>query len=232
VRQLYPFALDPVDPDSVYGDVPVAEGRPSVRLNMISSVDGATSVAGLSGGLGGAADRRLFSALRAAADAVLVAAGTVRAENYGPGTLPIAVVSRSCSLDWRSPFFTAATFRPVVVTVSAAPAVNRAQAEEVADVVLAGGSDVDLRMALGALAERGARSVLAEGGPSLNSQLAAAGLLDELCLTVSPVLVGGDAKRVLSGAGLAGPALLQLCSVCEEDGFVFLRFRPAGAGAG
>ena len=74
--------------------------------------------------------------------------------------------------------------------------------------------------------------MLAEGGPSLNSQLAAAGLLDELCLTVSPVLVGGDAKRVLSGAGLAGPALLQLCSVCEEDGFVFLRFRPAGAGAG
>jgi riboflavin biosynthesis pyrimidine reductase len=232
MRQLFPFPLDPVDPVSVYGDVPVSEGRPSVRLNMISSVDGATSVAGLSGGLGGAADRRLFSVLRASADAVLVAAGTVRAENYGPGTLPIAVVSRSCSLDWRSPFFTAATFRPVVVTVSEAPALNRAQAEEVADVVLAGATDVDLRTALGALAERGARSVLAEGGPSLNSQLAAAGLLDELCLTVSPVLVGGDAKRVLSGAGLAGPALLQLCSVCEEDGFVFLRFRPAGAGAG
>jgi riboflavin biosynthesis pyrimidine reductase len=229
VRQLFPLPLDPVDPVSVYGDVPVVEGRPSVRLNMIASVDGATSVAGLSGGLGGAADRRLFSVLRAAADAVLVAAGTLRAENYGPGTLPIAVVSRSCSLDWRSPFFTAATIRPVVVTVSDAPAVNRAQAEEVADVVLAGTTDVDLRMALGALGERGARSVLAEGGPSLNSQLAAAGLLDELCLTVSPVLVGGDAKRILSGAGPACPATLRLCSVCEDEGFVFLRLRPTAA---
>ena len=73
----------------------------------------------------------------------------------------------------------------------------------------------------------GARALLAEGGPSLDSQLAAAGLLDELCLTVSPVLVGGDAKRILTGVGPAGPGLLQLCSVCEEDGFVFLRFRPA-----
>jgi riboflavin biosynthesis pyrimidine reductase len=230
VRQLLPFPVEPIDPISVYGDPPVADGRPSVRLNMIASADGATAAAGLSGGLGGAADRRLFSVLRSAADVVLVAGGTVRAENYGPGTVPIAVVSRSCSLDWRSPFFTAASFRPVVVTVTNAPAVKRAQAEEVADVVLAGIDDVDLRVALGALAERGARSVLAEGGPSINGQLAAAGILDELCLTVSPLLVGGDAKRILSGPGPTVPTPLKLCSLCEDDGFLFLRFRPTTAG--
>jgi riboflavin biosynthesis pyrimidine reductase len=230
VRQLLPLPLDPVDPVSVYGDPPVADGRPSVRLNMIASVDGATAVAGVSGGLGGPADRRLFSVLRSLADAVLVAAGTVRAENYGPATLPIAIVSRSCQLDWGSPLFTEARFRPVVVTVADAPAANRARAGEVADVVLAGTDDVDLRVALAALAERGARSVLAEGGPSLNGQLAAAGLLDELCLTVSPVLVGGDAKRILHGAGAAVSPSLELCSVCEDNGFVFLRLRPTAAG--
>jgi riboflavin biosynthesis pyrimidine reductase len=229
VRQLFPFPLDPVDPVSVYGDAPVAPGRPSVRLNMIASVDGASAVAGLSGALGGTADRRVFSVLRSVADAVLVAAGTVRAEHYGPGELPIAVVTRSCRLDWRSPFFTAARFRPIVITVATAPAVDRAQAEEVADVVIAGSDEVDLRVALGILAERGTRSVLAEGGPSLNGQLAAAGLLDELCLTLSPVVVGGDTKRILTGAGPAVPAPLQLCSVCEDEGFVFLRLRRAAS---
>jgi riboflavin biosynthesis pyrimidine reductase len=136
-------------------------------------------------------------------------------------------VSRSCQLDWRSPFFTQATLRPVVITVSNAPAANRGQAEEVADVVLAGTDRVDLHLALQTLAQRGTRSVLAEGGPTLNGQLAAAGLLDELCLTVSPLLVGGDARRILSGVGPAVPAKLEMCSLCEEDGFLFLRFRPA-----
>jgi riboflavin biosynthesis pyrimidine reductase len=194
---------------------------------MVASIDGATAVAGLSGGLGGPADRRLFSALRSLADAVLVAAGTLRAENYGPGTLPIAVVSRSCQLEWRSPFFTQATLRPVVITVTNAPAANRAQAAEVADVVLAGTDRVDLRLALQALAQRGVRSVLAEGGPTLNGQLAAAGLLDEVCLTMSPLIVGGDARRILSGVGPAIPSKLEMCSLCEQDGFLFLRFRPA-----
>ena len=231
MRQLFPFPLDPVDPLSVYGDPPVAKGRPAVRLNMIASADGATSVAGVSGGLGGPADRQVFSALRSAADTVLVAAGTVRAENYGPGTVPIAVVSRSCRLEWGSRFFTEASFRPVVVTVANASAANRARAEEVADVVVAGTDDVDLRVALEALADRGARSVLAEGGPSLNGQLASAALLDELCLTISPILVGGDAKRILSGAGPAIPTRLGLCSVCEDEGFLFLRLRPARSGS-
>jgi riboflavin biosynthesis pyrimidine reductase len=227
VRQLSPLPVDSVDPLSVYARLPAIEGRPSVRLNMIASIDGATAVSGVSGNLGGAADRQLFSVLRSRADAVLVAAGTVRAEQYGPGRLPIAVVSRSCRLDWRSPFFTEATCRPVVITVAAAPAANRAAAERVADVVIAGTDVVDLPVAIQALGQRGVRSVLAEGGPSLNAQLAAAGLLDELCLTLSPMLVGGDAKRILSGTGPTVPCRMALCSLCEQDGFLFFRFRRA-----
>jgi riboflavin biosynthesis pyrimidine reductase len=227
VRQLFPFPVDSVDPLSVYGPLPVADGRPSVRLNMIASIDGATSVSGVSGRLGGGADRQLFSVLRSLADAVLVAAGTVRAEQYGPGRLPIAVVSRSCQLDWRSAFFTEATCRPVVITVADAPAANRAAAETVADVVIAGTDNVDLAVAIQALGQRGVGSLLAEGGPSLNAQLAAAGLLDELCLTLSPTLVGGDAKRILSGTGPTLPRRMALCSLCEQDEFLFLRLRPA-----
>jgi riboflavin biosynthesis pyrimidine reductase len=225
VRQLLPTYLDPVDPMAVYADLPVAGGRPGVRLNMIASVDGATAVDGVAGGLANKADKDLFQLLRSLADVVLVAAGTVRAEGYGPSKVPIAVVTRSCNLDWESRLFTAQDARPVVVTVATAPAEARARAAEVADVVVAGERDVDLARALDALGARGWRAVLCEGGPTLNGQLAAAGLLDELCLTLSPRLVGGRAKRLLDGRLLPGPPALTLASACEEDGFLFLRYR-------
>jgi riboflavin biosynthesis pyrimidine reductase len=134
-------------------------------------------------------------------------------------------VTRSCRLDWDSPFFTAPIARPIVVTVAAAPAEGRARAAGLADVVVAGEYDVDLAGAIGALGSRGFRAVLSEGGPTLNAQLAAAGVLDELCLTLSPLLVGGDAKRLLDGPLLPVPQPLALASACEEDGFLFLRFR-------
>jgi riboflavin biosynthesis pyrimidine reductase len=116
--------------------------------------------------------------------------------------------------------------RPIVVTVAGAPPDALAHAARVAEVVVAGDRDVDLAVALDALGGRGHRAVLAEGGPILNAQLAAAGLLDELCLSLSPRLVGGDAKRILDGPPLPGPAPLRLCSVCEQDRFLFLRYRP------
>jgi riboflavin biosynthesis pyrimidine reductase len=242
MRQLFPTTVDPVDPNDVYRDIPRANARPGVRLNMIASVDGATSVDGLSGALGGPADHDVFFAMRSVADVVLVAAGTVRAEGYGPAELPaetqdarcrrgqmqvpaIAVVSRRVDLDWRSSFFTAATVRPIVVTVEAAPDAQLSHAAEVADIVIAGEHDVDLGRALNAIAERGARSVLAEGGPSLNAQLAGAGLLDELCLTLSPSVVGGAAKRIVTGAALDPRSPLYLRSVCEDGGYLFLRYR-------
>ena len=226
MRQLLPFPCDPVDPAALYGDLPSAGTRPTVRLNMIASIDGATAVSGLSGGLGGPADQALFTVLRSQADVVLVAAGTVRAEHYGPAAVPVAVISRSGRLDWNSPFFTAAITPPIVVTVAEVPALEREKAADLADVIIAGERDVDLAAALGALAERGYARVLAEGGPSLNGQLAAAGLLDELCLTVSPLLAGGEAKRILAGPALASGLGWRLRSLCEQDGFLFLRYRP------
>jgi len=135
--------------------------------------------------------------LRSLTDVVLVAAGTVRAEGYGPSRVPVAVVTRSCRLDWEAPFFTSPIAHPIVVTVAEAPPAALSRAAEVA-----------------------------EGGPSLNAQLAAAGLLDELCLSLSPRLVGGPAKRILDGLPVPGPAPLRLGSVCEQDGFLFLRYRP------
>jgi riboflavin biosynthesis pyrimidine reductase len=242
MRQLHPVARDDVDPVAVYGEVPATGDRPWVRLNMIASVDGATAVQGLSGGLGGPADHRLFAVLRSLADVILVAAGTMRAEGYGPVRLPapvvearvargqtavpaIAVVTRACRLDWESPFFAEASARPVVVTSEAAEPADRRRAEEVADVVLVGAEAVDLRLAVRVLADRGARSVLAEGGPTLNGALASAGLLDEVCVTVSPVLVGADAKRILAMADLPAPTRVSIQSVCEDDGYLFLRYR-------
>ena len=99
MRQLFPETIEAIEPLAVYRDLPVVGGRPAVRLNMISSVDGATAVEGRSGGLGGPADRKVFAALRSLADVILVAAGTVRTENYGPANVPIAVVSGSLRLD-------------------------------------------------------------------------------------------------------------------------------------
>jgi len=243
VRQLFPKIVEPVDPAAVYADLPEVKGRPSVRLNMIVSVDGGTAWNGVSGALGGAADKALFGVMRSFPDVILVASGTMRAENYGPAILPdevederrargqaavpsIAVVSASCEFDWTSPFFTAATARPIVVTVESASADNRAQAERAADVVIAGERAVDLARALGALSERGAHHVLAEGGPTLNGELARAGLLDELCVTLSPTLASGDAKRLISGSPLEMLERLHVRSICEQDDYLFLRYRP------
>ncbi|GAA4895438.1 dihydrofolate reductase family protein [Actinomycetospora straminea] len=227
MRQLLPHPVDPIDPVDVYAGLPAADGRPALRLNMIASVDGAITVGGVSGPLGGAGDHRVFTALRSFADAILVAAGTVRAEGYGPASVPLVIVTRSCQLDLDAPLFTETPVRPVVVTVATAPSERRERAAEVADVLVAGERDVDLPAALCALGRRGHASVLAEGGPTLNAQLARADLIDELCLTVSPVLAGGDAGRILAGPPLPSTHRFAPVSVCEDDGFLFLRLRPA-----
>jgi riboflavin biosynthesis pyrimidine reductase len=246
MRSLFPVADDDVDPATVYADLPRCDDRPAVRLNMIVSVDGGTSWNGVSGALGGPADKALFGILRSLADVVLVASATMRDEQYGPAELPsdvqdarrargqtpvpaIAVVSRACRFDWSSPFFTAATERPIVLTVASAPEEARARAAEVAEVIVAGETDVDLEVAVRRLGARGATNVLAEGGPTLNGQLARAGLLDELCVTLSPLLASGDGKRLIAGSTLDALQPLALRSICEIDDYLFLRYRPRGS---
>jgi riboflavin biosynthesis pyrimidine reductase len=242
MRRLLPTAEDNVDLFEAY--TPSANftraGLPWVRVNMVSSLDGAISVHGRSGALGGPPDRRVFMVLRSLADVIVVGAGTMRAEGYGPARLdddlragrqargqppepPIAVITRSCHFDWQSPFFTEATARPIVFTVNDAVESPGSRGAEVAEIVTVGETEVDLRRALTALGERGMRHALVEGGPGLNAQLAHAGLLDELCLTLSPRVVAGDGPRVLAGPELPQPLEPRVIQLLEDDGFLFLR---------
>jgi riboflavin biosynthesis pyrimidine reductase len=193
-----------------------------VRANMVSSLDGAVrDDGGVSGGLSSPADKKVFGALRGQCDVVLVGAGTVRKEGYGPArpsaerrqarrdrgqsrVPPIAVVSRSLDLDLGSPFFTEAKARPIVVTVEAAPVADRIRVGDIADVVVAGEDDVDISAAIAELGRRGLTRVLCEGGPHLLTDLAASGSLDELCLTMKLSVVGGDSGRLVSGPAIHG----------------------------
>jgi riboflavin biosynthesis pyrimidine reductase len=182
-------------------------------VNMITSVDGASVLDGVSGGLGGPGDRAVFSVIRALADVILVGAGTVRAEGYGPPKKAgqrIAVVSRSGDLDWSSKLFTSGA--GVAVLPEDGPTVPGRN-------LRAGRGDVDLAAALALL---DGDVVLAEGGPTLNGQLLAAGLVDELCVTVSPRLLGGSAKRIFVGP--SAPTGLSLVRLLEDEGFLFCRY--------
>ena len=241
MRALLPRAADDVDLVTAYALPPtLPERRPFVRCNMISSLDGAVTIAGRSGMLGGPGDRRVFAVLRSLADVVLVGAATARAESYGPVRLdadlvgrrraegrpdvpPIAVVTRSCNFDWSAPFFTEATERPLVVTTEDAEPGGLARAAEVAQVVVSGRRQVDLGLALARLHESGHRTVLVEGGPGINAQLVRGGLVDELCLTLAPRLVAGRGPRILSGDELDRPLDLEVLHLLEEDDFLFYR---------
>ena len=213
---------------------------PTVRVNFVSSVDGASTVDGKSAGLGGPGDKQIFDVLRMVCDALVVAAGTVRAENYdalrldaprrawrrdhGLAEFPLmVVVSRSLDLNLDQEVFSDAPIRPVVVTHARADAERRAAVAEVADVIAVGDGEVDLAAALRELRGRGASQVLCEGGPHLLGALLAADLVDEFCLTVSPLLAGGDAGRI--AVGPPGPArAMSLRHVLTEDGALFLRY--------
>lgn len=220
--------------------------RQLVRANMVASLDGAATLDGVTEGLSGRSDRRLLGLLRGLADVVLVGAGTVRREGYGPvrpgaerqarrlaaglaPVPPIAVVSGSLALDPGSRFFVEAVARPIVITHAGAPPDRRAVLEQIADVVIAGEHAADPSRILAALADRGYTRVLCEGGPHLLHEIVAAGRLDELCLTVAPWLVGGEPLRILAGPPLRGRDEWQPVHVLEEGGSLFLRYsrRPA-----
>lgn len=202
---------------------PVGE-RPRVVACMIGSIDGRAAVSGRSVGLGHPEDRAVLRGLRSGADAVVVGAATVRAERYArlydtPARPPIAIVTRSGDVPWEVGLFAESDSRvivysdaPVVVPDAAAAAVEpRAPAAPAA--VLR-----DLRAA------EGCELVLCEGGPRLLRALAADGLLDDLVLTVAPLLVAGDAPHALAGAELEPPARLALQAAWRADGHVFLHY--------
>lgn len=196
--------------------------------NMVASIDGSAALEGRTAGLSGPGDRAVFRLLRSLADVVLVGAGTVRAEGYGPvrraDPCPVAVVSRSLDLDWNAPLFTEAVARTLVLTCEAADAERRQRAVAASELIVAGASQVDLAVALSELGRRRHRLVLCEGGPLLLSELVAADLLDELCFTLSPLLVGGTGLRLLTGPAPHHPRSLRLASALEDEDSLLLRY--------
>ncbi|WP_242906691.1 pyrimidine reductase family protein [Actinomadura terrae] len=235
VRTLSPLP-GPADFAEYYA--PPEQGR-HLRANMVASLDGAAQLAGLAGGLGNPADRFLFSLLRGFADVVIVGAGTVRAEGYGPvppdesweglreglpPVPPLAIVTRTLDLDFDAPVFTEAVAPTIVLAPGGAPPERLRAAREHAEVITAGEATLDFAAAVAELEARGHRRMLCEGGPSVLSGFVAAGLLDELCLTLSPLLLAGAAKRILNGPPLPDPDELELAHALQDDGFLFLRY--------
>jgi riboflavin biosynthesis pyrimidine reductase len=214
---------------------PDALTAPWVRVNFVASADGAASVAGRSGGLASGADRQVFGVLRRLADVVLVGAGTVRAEDYrgarqptrGRDTPPpIAVVTGSADLDPGSRLFTDTAVAPIVLTLASAPRERRDRlADAGADVVTLDRLTPDAL--LGELGTRGLHRVLCEGGPTLFGTLTAADAVDELCLTVSPLLAGGTAGRISHGPEGTPARALTLVGALHEEGTLLLHYRRA-----
>ncbi|QIS21178.1 pyrimidine reductase family protein [Nocardia terpenica] len=223
---------------------------PWIRVNFICSIDGAATLDGRSGALGGSADQQVFAILRDLADVIVVGAGTVREENYGGARTdahrrirlfhhglggaqdgappPIAVVTASAALDPTGRLFTDTTRPPLILTTADAPGDRkRALADAGAEVIEAGETTVTAAGIRDALSARGLLRVLCEGGPSLFGELISAGAADELCLTVSPLLVGGTARRIaVSPIDMPTPMALRH-ALLDDDGTVLTRWERA-----
>lgn len=218
--------------------------RPHLRANFVTSLDGAVEVDGASKQLSTTDDSLVFGLLRMLADAVLVGAGTVRVEGYRglrlgsarqqwrlehglPDNPRLVLVTSRLALDPTMPALADSAVRPLVITHEAAPVEQRTALREAADVVALGADAVDLPAALEHLAGLGMPQVLCEGGPHLLGALTEADLVDELCLSVAPVLAGPGAGRITAGLPAAGSPTrpMRLASVLEsDDGTLLLRY--------
>ncbi len=234
-RELEAFYAFPESPD-----------RPWLRVNFVSSLDGAVTVGGTSRGLSSPDDQRVLGLIRDLSDVVLVGAGTAAKEGYKGARRtearserrrrhglsevpPIALVSGRCSITPDSPLLTDTVVPPIVFTCESAPASRRkAVSDAGADVVVTGEDEVDLPEALAALEARGLRRVGCEGGPTLFGELIRADLVDELCLSVSPLLTSGDASRIAVGPAADEPHGLRLLSALRsDDSMLLLRYGRA-----
>ena len=210
-----------------------------VRADFIVSIDGAAEIGGRSRELGGPADRAAFMAMRAVADAVLVGAGTARIERYGPVTLgqdvqmrrqargqqpvpPLVIVSRRGLLGPEDRVFLNG-YRPVVVTTGAALKVHP-ELEDLADVIECGVGDVDLPRSIELLAEMGYERLLCEGGPALLHSLLSHDLVDEMCVTFSPVIAGPQHLLLSGDRPLDEPSRFRLTGLLEGDGLLLARY--------
>ena len=238
MRTLLPEAGD-LDPAAL-ADLYDWPSRTWLRAVMVFTLDGGwVGPDGLSGSISSSADQRVFSAIRTYADALLVGATTVRAEGYqavrarpsaqearrAAGQLPaptLAIVSASCRFDWDRAAFLTSDNPPIVLTTERADPVRRAAAADLGcEVLIAGQDRVDLPAALGLLRERGLQRLSTEGGPHLLAQLIEHDLVDELDLTVSPVLAAGERPPFHDRSVLLG---MRLAHLLEEDSSLFTRY--------
>jgi riboflavin biosynthesis pyrimidine reductase len=231
---------DPTPVDDVALAALYEQPRPGLRMNFVTSVDGAVEVEGRSRGLGNPAVKKVVDLLRQYPDGLLVGAGTVRVEGYhavrlderrrawrsarGLDPYPrLIVISRRLDLDPTSHALVEAPRRPVILTSRAAPPDRVTALSTVADVLAYGEDEVDLRAAVADLHERGIGTILSEGGPHLFGSLTAADLVDEVCLTVSPLLTGPGAGRITAGPR-SGVRQLSLAHVLHDDHVLLLRY--------
>jgi riboflavin-specific deaminase-like protein len=247
VRLLYPESRE-TSPEGMASGLRLGErapaDRPYLALNMVSTLDGKATIEWRTKGLSTELDRRLFHQLRTQVDAVMIGAGTARTERYGriaksdelrqkrveeglaPDPLAVVVSAR---LDLPADLPLLQTPEQEVVIATGSDAVLRGTAARVE--YLRTGDDLPL-LAARLREERGVRSVLCEGGPTLNSHLLAAGLVDELFLTLNPKLTGGAAAfTIVAGRELVEPLELGLVSVAEGGGDLFTRWRVGAAAA-
>ncbi len=220
MRRLFPEPTDPITVAQAYGvDRPAPIGRPWVGLCMVAAIDGSTVVEENSRALGSPADTQVLVGLRRLAGTLLVGASTVRIEGYGPPSKPgqrVGVVTRTGrGIDLGAPLFTSGS--GFLVLPDDAPTYD-------VDTVRSGRGDVDLASAVAGIGElTGATYLQCEGGAALNAAMAAADLFDEIDLTVSPLIAGGDGPRLTMGA----PPMLHrfdLAHVLEDDGYLFTRY--------
>ena len=238
MQRLWP-SFDKLDSDELFAAYALDRSHPGLRMNFVSSLDGAVEVDGYSRGLSNAADQQILHTLRVHTDAVMVGAGTLRHEGYGPirlrapdhakraGLAPdptLVIVSSSLALNPASRALTDAPVRPIVLTHDAAPPQRRDALAPVADVVTCGDTRVDPAVGLVALRERGLDQILCEGGPHLFGALLAADVVDEMCLTISAQLTGSGAGRIVANGQRDLPLSMSLVHVLADGDTLFTRY--------
>jgi riboflavin-specific deaminase-like protein len=212
--------------------------RPLVAINFAATVDGRATIGGVSGPIGSATDTTMLARLRTRFDAVMIGAGTMRAERYGrlvsdqeqrrrreriglPRDPLMVIVSGRLDLPWDASLFTAGAGRVLIFTASEAEPPATATPVQ----IVRHEEFVNLAEALRQLRqEHDIRALLSEGGPGLHGELEGGGVVDDLFLTIAPKLSGGEAPRILEGE-LPSPAELELAWLLEEDGELFARYR-------
>ena len=196
------------------------EERPLVAMNFVATLDGRATIEGRSGPIGSDTDAAMLVGLRTRFDAVMIGAGTMRAERYGPVASKLVIVSGRLDLPWDARAFSEEG-EVLIFTASETEPPETAAAVE----VIRHEGAVNLREALRDLRqEHGVRALLSEGGPHLHEQMQADGLVDDLFLTIAPKLSGGEAPRIVEGP-LPGVAEFELAWLLEHEGELFARYR-------